>query len=126
VSNAKSSPRLAHRSISCSISRPARIAAVSGANGARPAAIRSALMKRGTLASAGRNDCAKVVLPAPFGPAMMMTFLFDITVQRRRSSPPGQARGDDVGVLLLLPHPERRDKRLLRDAHIAILPHPRL
>jgi hypothetical protein len=32
-------------------------------------------MKRGHCASSGRNERAKVVFPAPFGPAMMMIFL---------------------------------------------------
>ena len=35
----------------------------------------SALIKRGTPASIGRKERAKVVLPAPLGPAMMMIFL---------------------------------------------------
>jgi hypothetical protein len=48
------------------------MAAFSGANGAIPAAIRSALTNTGHPASLGKNSCAKVVFPAPFGPAMMM------------------------------------------------------
>ena len=39
--------------------------------GDRPAAIRSALTNNGHSASRGRNSRAKVVFPAPFGPAMM-------------------------------------------------------
>ena len=39
-----------------------------------PAAIRSALTNTGQPASLGRNSLAKVVLPAPFGPAMMTIF----------------------------------------------------
>ena len=50
------------------------MAAVSGAKGANPAAIKSALIKIGQLASFGRYSQAKVVLPAPFGPAMIITF----------------------------------------------------
>jgi hypothetical protein len=45
VSNAKLIPAAPQRSIYSCISRPARLAASSGANGDRPAAIRSALMK---------------------------------------------------------------------------------
>jgi hypothetical protein len=51
--------------------RPALSAEVSGANGDRPLAIRSALTKIGQLTSLRRNSRAKVVFPAPFGPAMM-------------------------------------------------------
>src|SRR6478736_7478132 len=53
--------------------RPARIATASGLNGESPAAMRSAFTNAGHSASSGRNSRAKVVLPAPFGPAMMMT-----------------------------------------------------
>ncbi len=42
---------------------------------ASPAASKSALMNRGHCASLGKNERANVVLPAPFGPAMMMIFL---------------------------------------------------
>lgn len=55
VSNAKLWPSSAWRSISSSISRPARNAAASGLNGDRPAAIKSALMKTGQPASEGRS-----------------------------------------------------------------------
>jgi hypothetical protein len=48
--------------------------AVSGLNGAKPAAIRSALMNLSVWASAGKKSRANVVLPAPLGPAMMMIF----------------------------------------------------
>lgn len=58
--------------------RPARIAAVAGRTGDKPTAIRSALTKAGQSASLGRYSSAKVVLPAPFGPAMIMTFLSGI------------------------------------------------
>jgi hypothetical protein len=37
--------------------------------------LESALMNTGQPASFGRNSCAKVVFPAPFGPAMMTIFL---------------------------------------------------
>ena len=46
-----------------------------GGKGASPAASKSALMNRGHCASFGRNERAKVVLPAPFGPAIMIIFL---------------------------------------------------
>lgn len=74
----KASPRETHSCISVSISRPAFNAAASGANGDKPAAIKSALMKRGHCASAGRNDLAKVVFPAPLGPAMIIYLLAHI------------------------------------------------
>ncbi len=48
------------------------MAATSGAKGDRPAAIRSALTNTGHWASTGKNSRAKVVFPAPLGPAMMM------------------------------------------------------
>ena len=50
-------------------------AAASGLKGESPVAIRSALIKCGHWASAGRKARAKVVLPAPFGPARMRIFL---------------------------------------------------
>ena len=53
------------------MSLPARTIAREGENGESPSAIRSALTKRGQPASLGRYSLAKVVLPAPFGPAMM-------------------------------------------------------
>jgi hypothetical protein len=59
-------------SISASIMRPAVMAADAGLNGAKPAAIKSALMKCAKPASFGKNDVAKVVLPAPFGPAITL------------------------------------------------------
>ena len=43
----------------------------SGAKGDNPAAIKSAFTKFGQSASLGRNSRAKVVFPAPFGPAMI-------------------------------------------------------
>ena len=43
-------------------------------NGAKPAAIKSALMNLSVWASAGKKSRAKVVFPAPLGPAMMMIF----------------------------------------------------
>lgn len=55
--------------IICSMRRPERMATSSGANGERPSAIKSALMKMGHPASCGRYSHAKVVLPAPLGPA---------------------------------------------------------
>ena len=54
------------------------MAAASGAKGDSPAAIKSALMNVGQLASLGKNSRAKVVLPAPLGPAMMTIFLSDL------------------------------------------------
>src|SRR5438046_3256549 len=47
------------------------MAARSGSNGERPAAMRSTFMKSGQSASRGRNSSANVVFPAPFGPAMI-------------------------------------------------------
>jgi hypothetical protein len=46
----------------------------SGLNGAKPAAIKSALINLSVLASAGKKSRAKVVFSAPLGPAMMMIF----------------------------------------------------
>jgi len=40
--------------------------------------IKSALIKRSVLASAGKKLRAKVVLPAPLGPAMMIFFKFSL------------------------------------------------
>lgn len=85
VSKAKLSPRRAQAAISSIIRRPALIAAVSGAKGARPAAIRSALMKRGHCASCGRNDRANVVLPAALGPTITMTFLLMLALPSPRA-----------------------------------------
>src|SRR3954454_23770116 len=31
-----------------------------------------------------------------------------------------------LGASIVVPHPQRRDERLLRDAHVAVLAHPRL
>ncbi len=50
---------------------PARNAAVSGEKGDSPCVIRSAFTKFGQSAYFGRNSRANVVLPAPFGAAMM-------------------------------------------------------
>ena len=74
VSNAKLVPAATHSSISSSIKRPALMDADSGLKGANPAAIKSALMKRRVCASAGKKSWVNVVLPAPFGPAMMIIF----------------------------------------------------
>ena len=82
VSKAKLCPASTHSSISSSISRPALKEAVSGLNGAKPAAIKSALMKRRVCASAGKKLRAKVVLPAPLGPAMMMIFFKTLVLFR--------------------------------------------
>ena len=49
---------------------------LSGAKGDNPAAIKSAFTKLGKSASVGKNSRAKVVLPEPFGPAMMTMRLF--------------------------------------------------
>ena len=62
------------------MSLAALIEAVSGANGAKPAAIKSALMNVGQLASLGKYSRAKVVFPAPLGPAIMMIFLVLVVV----------------------------------------------
>ena len=67
-------PAATHSSISSSIKRPALRDADSGLKGANPAAIKSALMNRRVCASAGKKSRANVVLPAPFGPAMMIIF----------------------------------------------------
>ena len=72
LSKAKSSRAAANRSNSVRNKRRALSAARSGFNGDRPAANKSAFTKRTTPASFGKNSRAKVVLPAPFGPAMMM------------------------------------------------------
>ena len=47
-----------------------------------PAAIRSALMKSGHPASRGSHSRAKVVFPAPFGPAMMHDLLLRTHARR--------------------------------------------
>src|SRR5258708_788285 len=60
------------RSNSARKSLPAAIAALSGRRGESPLAIKSAFTKCMTPTSLGRNSLAKVVLPAPFGPAMTM------------------------------------------------------
>ena len=83
VSNAKLCPASTHSSISSSIRRPALKEAVSGLNGAKPAAIKSAFINLSVWASAGKNSRANVVLPAPLGPAMMMIFFnFQICFKR--------------------------------------------
>jgi hypothetical protein len=64
-----SAPR--KNSISLRTSLPARTAAASGENGDIPLAIKSALMKFWQFAYQGRNLLANVVLPTPFGPAIM-------------------------------------------------------
>jgi len=71
VSKAKVSLRREKKLISLSISLPARTAAASGEKGDIPCAIKSALMKFLQSAYFGRKVLAKVVLPTPFGPAMM-------------------------------------------------------
>ena len=60
-----------------------------GCSGFNPAAIKSALMKFGQLDSFGRNSKAKVVFPAPFGPAMIKMRLVKTTaqLQKRVDSP---------------------------------------
>ena len=67
VSNAKLSWRRTASLTKSSIIRPARNATRSGAKRDRPAAIRSALMKEGQLASWVRYWRANVVLPATLG-----------------------------------------------------------
>jgi hypothetical protein len=56
----------------CSTSRPALTAASLGSSGDRPPAMRSAFTKWTTPASAGKYRRAKVVFPAPLGPAITM------------------------------------------------------
>jgi hypothetical protein len=51
--------------------RLAAISCPSGAKGDNPAAIKSALIKLIQCATVGRYSKAKVVLPAPFGPAII-------------------------------------------------------
>ena len=46
----------------------------SGLKGAKPAAIKSALINLSVCASAGKKSRANVVFPAPLGPAMMIIF----------------------------------------------------
>jgi hypothetical protein len=58
-------------SISCRKIRLAATSCFSGASGDKPAAIRSALIKFWQLATLGKYSRAKVVLPAPLGPAMI-------------------------------------------------------
>ena len=83
VSKAKLCPASIHSSIASNIRRPALKDADSGLNGAKPAAIKSALMNLSVWASAGKNSRANVVLPAPLGPAMMMIFFnFQICFKR--------------------------------------------
>jgi hypothetical protein len=60
------------RSNSLSRIRAAATCAAAGAKGERPAAIKSAFTNCSTPASFGRNSFAKVVFPAPFGPAITM------------------------------------------------------
>jgi len=72
VSNEKLTRARASRSSSARNKRPAATAARSGCNGEIPLAIRSAFTKCVTPASFIKNSRAKVVLPAPFGPAMTM------------------------------------------------------
>ena len=76
VSKAKLSPDLVYSSNSFSINRAALNETDSGLNGAKPAAMRSALTKRKVCAPCGKKFLAKVVLPAPLGPAIMIIFLF--------------------------------------------------
>ena len=83
VSKAKLCPASIHSSIASNIRRPALKDADSGLNGAKPAAIKSALRNLSVWASAGKNSRANVVLPAPLGPAMMMIFFnFQICFKR--------------------------------------------
>src|SRR5258708_17771435 len=55
--------------------RPERTAARGGANGDSPSAMRSALTKVRQSDSCGRNSRAKVVFPAPLGPATIRILL---------------------------------------------------
>ena len=65
------------------MTRPAAIAKDEGLKGASPSAIRSALTNTGQSASKGKNSRAKVVLPAPFGPAIISTLgLSDSAIDR--------------------------------------------
>src|SRR5258708_38531601 len=78
------------------------MAAASGSKGEGPAAMRSAFTKTGSPASNGRNSRANVVFPAPFGPAMMTTFLTSLTRlsywlgRRAVAGPEGTARGANL------------------------------
>ncbi len=74
VSNAKLAPLATFAWICSSMIRPACTAALSGSNGESPRAIKSAFTNSKTPASCGKNVDANVVLPAPFGPAMMIIF----------------------------------------------------
>ncbi len=62
-------------SVDCLDRQSALNATEDGRNGLKPAAIESALTKTGQSASFGRNSVAKVVFPAPFGPATISIFL---------------------------------------------------
>ncbi len=53
---------------------PALNAARFGLNGDKPVAIKSAFTKRLNFSSLRINSLAKVVLPAPFGPASISIF----------------------------------------------------
>ena len=57
-------------------------AADSGLNGAKPAAIKSAFINLSVWASEGKKSRANVVLPAPLGPAMMMIFFKQSTLEK--------------------------------------------
>ncbi len=95
VSKAKLTPRRAKSSIRFNMILPAVIAASSGPNGDRPAAIRSAFTKRGQPASFGRYSVAKVVFPAPFGPAMISIWLASICLCSAFIVPPTWAHSSD-------------------------------
>ena len=71
VSKAKSVRLLMASLISCKNILLAVICSIFGLSGLRPEAIRSALIKCKHSAKPGRNSMAKVVFPAPFGPAMI-------------------------------------------------------
>src|SRR5918993_4760978 len=98
LSKAKSFPLLQSRSSSRRNKRPAANAANSGRSGDSPLAIRSEFTKWITPASFARNSRAKVVFPAPLGPAMMMhlgggrTVLAIVRFQFRRTA---DARRDE-------------------------------
>jgi hypothetical protein len=89
-SKAKSSRQTMCSSISCRKIRLAEISCRSGSSGDSPAAIKSALIKRVQPATFGRYSNAKVVLPAPLGPATIqqvgISFILASGVRTNRTS----------------------------------------
>lgn len=86
----------ASRKYTTSMRLPAASAANSGFSGDKPAAIKSAFTKGTMLASRSGNSRAKVVLPPPFGPAMITQrgwFLFLIVDCYQLFQPPHPTQG---------------------------------